>query len=323
MTPLTMRAARACLSLLLLAAPTAGCDRCGRAPPPPDPAAAASPPSTPSTPPIPPTRVRLIVGGDSRDDRAHVLPWAFGQAKARGAAAFLFLGAMELTPQLDQAFARELRELDPLPFYPVLGNHEIEQLGFLPIDRDEAERALARRFLGTSRTPVQSALPGRVVYSVDLPAGVHFVALDNVSQDGFGREQLAWLADDLSRARGQPSTRYLLVGMHKPLARSGVSAHGMDGDGAKAVADSEAALRLMVDNHVDLILASHVHQFSQVQQAGILTYVTGGLGAPLRRSGPEHAFHHFLQLDVTESGIHVDVVRFPGAPVLEGEGDDD
>src|ERR1019366_9055056 len=36
--------------------------------------------------------VRIFVGGDSRDDAAEVLPWAFREAHARGAAAFLFLG---------------------------------------------------------------------------------------------------------------------------------------------------------------------------------------------------------------------------------------
>jgi hypothetical protein len=110
--------------------------------------------------------------------------------------------------------------------------------------------------------------------------------------------------------------------MHKPLAHNGVATHGMDRDGTKAVTDSEAALGLMVASHVDMILASHVHQYSQFHQAGIPSYITGGLGAPLARSGPEHAFHHFLQLDVTDSGIHLEVVRFHGAPSVAPEGED-
>ncbi len=89
------------------------------------------------------------------------------------------------------------------------------------------------------------------------------------------------------------------------------------------MADSEAALALLVQHHVDMILASHVHQFSQFQQAGIRSYITGGLGAPLTRSGPEHAFHHFLELDVEDSGIHVEVVRFGGPPAAATEADDD
>ena len=284
---------------------------CGGAPP--APVVAPAPPAAPGV-------VRLIVGGDSRDDSAHVLPWSFREAHARGVAAFIFLGDMELSPELDRSFARELKLLDPIPFYPVLGNHEIKQIGFFPMGKEAAERAFAAHFLGNTRTPVRSALPGRVVYSVDLPGGVHFVALDNVSQLGFGADQLAWLDADLTRARAEATTKHIVIGMHKPLAHNGVATHGMDSDGAQAVAESDAALAMFVKSHVELIIASHVHQFSQFDQAGIHCYITGGLGAPLTASGPDHAFHHFLQLDVADDGIRVSVVRFNGPPAVAEEG---
>lgn len=103
------------------------------------------------------------MGGDSRDDSSHVVPWAFREARARGASAFLFLGDMEITPQIDAAFAAALKDLDPVPFYPVLGNHEIKSFGFMPVGVAGAERAYCARFLGTPRTPVRSALPDHVV----------------------------------------------------------------------------------------------------------------------------------------------------------------
>jgi hypothetical protein len=261
----------------------------------------------------PPEGPRYLVGGDSRDDAAHVLPWTFREAKARGASGLFFLGDMELTPQLDAHFAHELPLLDPVPFYPVLGNHEVRVFGFVPIGRHDAERAFRARFLGTPRTPITSSIIDKVVYSVDVPGGIHFIALDNVSQSGFGSAQLAWLGLDLEQASQNTGVSHILVGMHKPLAHNGVSTHGMDGDGAQAIADSDAALALFVKYKVSLILASHVHRFAHFTQANIDSYITGGLGAPLDRgSSADSAFHHFLQLDVVGDAIYVSVVRFDG-----------
>jgi hypothetical protein len=260
---------------------------------------------------------RYIVGGDSRDDRANVLPWSFREAKARGAAGFLFLGDMELTPTMDGRFEQELPLLDPVKFFPVVGNHEVKVLGFMGIAQPKTEEAFRKRFLGTTRTPVQSALSGKVVYSVDLPGGVHFIALDNVSQRGFGADQIAWLTHDLEEARTEPAVKVIFVGMHKPLAKNGVSTHSMDADGPQAIADSDAVLELFVQSKVSVIFASHVHELAAFKQRGIPSYITGGLGAPLVGSaGPEHAFHHFLQVDVRGDDVQVGVVRFDAASVV-------
>jgi hypothetical protein len=272
------------------------------------------PPITPVA--VPDGTVRFIVGGDSRDDHAHVLPWVFREAKARGASAFLFLGDMELNPSFDAHFRSELTLLTPIRFYPVLGNHEVRVLGAFSLGQDAAEKAFRKNFLENAETPVGSTLPKKIVYSVNLPGHVHFVALDNVSQNGFGRDQLDWLAQDLEAARSDADVHHVFVGMHKPLAHNGVAAHGMDSDGPQAEKESDEALAMFQHTRVELILASHVHQFIRFTQGGIPSYITGGLGAPLNSTGPEHAFHHFLQIDVAGDKVAVDVVRFDGKPDL-------
>jgi hypothetical protein len=275
------------------------------------------PVTTQSAPP--PVGVRYLAGGDSRNDTSHVVPWAFAEAKARQASGFFFLGDMEITPELDRWFRDELAQLDPVPFFPVLGNHEIQNFGFMPVGVAEAERSFRVKFLSSPRTPVKSALPDKIVYSADLPGGVHFVALDNVTQHGFGAEQMTWLADDLARAHADPAVKHIIVGMHKPLAHNGVSTHGMDHDGDTAIADSDAALALFQKNGVALILMSHVHAFTKLELGGIPAYISGGLGAPLDRGGPETAFHHFLQLDITDAAIEVSVVKFGGQQTMAQE----
>src|SRR5512140_339873 len=124
--------------------------------------------------PVPDGHVRLVVGGDSRDDSAHVLPWAFREAKARGASAFLFLGDMELTPSFDAHFRRELDGLGEVPFYPVLGNHEVKLIGFFNLGAQAAHKSFRAHFLENARAPVKSTFPAKIAYSVDLPGHVHF-----------------------------------------------------------------------------------------------------------------------------------------------------
>jgi hypothetical protein len=270
-----------------------------------------------------PGSVKLFVGGDSRSDKAKVLPWAFAEAKKRGATAFLFLGDMETKGSLDEHFKTELEGLGSVPFYPAIGNHELAGKS-----RPAAEKAFHQRFLGTKQTPVTSAFEDKVVYSTELAGGVHFVALDNVSQKGFGAEQLKWLGADLAKAAASSSTKHVIVGMHKALAKNGVTKHSMDEDGDVAEEDSVAALALFEKHKVSLIIASHLHEYVKLTLGGIPSYITGGLGAPLVSRFTEgdpkgRIFHHMLEIDVKDDGLEVSMVEFPGKPdVVEHDEDD-
>ena len=198
-------------------------------------------------------------------------------------------------------------------FKQIAGNIGGAQIKVVPGENDAGldDGEMFRQFMGPPH------------YSFDH-RGVHFIALDNVSQKGFGADQLAWLASDLDHATADAATKYIVVGMHKPLARNGISKHGMDSDGEQARADSEAALALLVRAKTALIFASHVHEYAQTTLDGIPFYITGGLGAPLvRAAGPAHAFHHVLQLDVAADGVHVSVIRFDGDQTLTDEDDVD
>jgi hypothetical protein len=242
-------------------------------------------------------------------------------AAADRADAFLFLGDMERSAPVDGAFVRALMALpDSVRFCPVFGNHEALGLG-PSLQEDFAEKFLLtpgtlRGFRPRCLTGVEGVAPlDRVYYSVDLGAGasrMHFVALDNVSDAGFGDRQIAWLERDLAEHRdaGAP----IVVGMHKALALNGVTTHSMDEDATReddrADRDSRWVVELLQEARVSLVVASHEHGFWEYQQGGLHSIISGGLGAPLKGcAGPAHAFHHFLVLDVRDGSLDVSVVR--------------
>lgn len=268
--------------------------------------------------------IRIAIGGDSRDDKAHVVPWAFKEANRRGAKAFFFLGDLELTSAIDKRFLPQLADLGDIPFYPAVGNHEVETFGIVRLPKSESllkVRRFKEEFLTTPGVNL-APLADTVVYSADLDGGIHLIALDNVSRknEGFGAAQLAWLEQDLKTANS--AKKIILVGMHKGLASNPVTSHAMDEDGAAAVKDSEAALALFRSYGVAMIFVSHSHMYAAYSQgeSGPQVRLTGGMGAPLVKGLAEAdgGFHHFLLADVSPSNsktpVLVQVVKFPCRP---------
>jgi Calcineurin-like phosphoesterase len=263
--------------------------------------------------------VRLAIGGDSRDDSAQVVPWAFREAKMRGAKAFFFLGDLEITSAIDKSFLPQLADLGDIPFYPAMGNHEVETLGIVRLPKSDSQvkvKKFKEEFLTAPGIHLAPFLD-TAVYSVDLAGGIHFVVLDNVSRagEGFGRGQLDWLEEDLKTA--STGGKVIFVGMHKGLANNPVTTHAMDEDGPQAIKDSDAALSKFKTYKVAMVFVSHSHMYAGYVQDGLQVRLTGGMGAPLVKGLAEAdgGFHHFLLVDVppTDSKIpaQVQVVKFP------------
>ena len=270
--------------------------------------------------------IRLAIGGDSRDDRSHVLPWAFEEARKRDASAFFFLGDMEITSAGDKLiFAPQMEHLGGVPFYPVIGNHEVELFGFIrQLDSRHAVKEFKEDFLQAPGVSL-AKFPGQVVYSATIGDAVHFIALDNVSRkgEGFGSDQLAWLEEDLSAASA--AKKVILVGMHKALAKNPVTKHGMDEDGINAIKDSDTALALFKKYKVAMVFVSHSHMYASYNQDSIEVRLTGGLGAPLVKclAAGDGGFHHFLLVDVppgdNQTPLQVEVVKFKGTPTKDDQ----
>jgi len=102
------------------------------------------------------------------------------EARRRGAQAFFFLGDMDLTRAADGHFKSELVRLAGVPFFPVIGNHEVTTVGPVSFPGGRhAVKEFREDFL--SAPTIRAARVDEVAYSVDLGGVVHLIALDNVT----------------------------------------------------------------------------------------------------------------------------------------------
>jgi 3',5'-cyclic AMP phosphodiesterase CpdA len=106
--------------------------------------------------------------------------------------------------------------------------------------------------------------------------GVHFIALDNVSNGGsLGDEQLAWLAADLARV---PLGRRVVVFAHRPLFDLAPAWDWSTADGGRAIE--------LLSGHGDVtVFYGHIHQENHHATGRILHHSARSLVFPLPAPG--------------------------------------
>ncbi|HEY8050003.1 MAG TPA: metallophosphoesterase, partial [Ramlibacter sp.] len=119
---------------------------------------------------------------------------------------------------------------------------------------------------------------GRTRYTFDHK-GVHFIALDNVSDPAarLGDEQLAWLADDLKR---QPEDARIVVFAHRPLFDLYPQWDWATRDGARAVDV------LMTRRNV-VVFYGHIHQEHHHMTGQVAHHSAKSLMFPLPAPGSQ------------------------------------
>jgi 3',5'-cyclic AMP phosphodiesterase CpdA len=162
-------------------------------------------------------------------------------------------------------------------------------------DPAERRRRLAqfRDLLGGLRTKLIRLMPGEHDASLDsgeayreffgqtrysfAHKGVHFIALDNVSDPAgrFGDEQLAWLAADLAR---QPKDARIVVLTHRPL-------FPLYPQWDWATRDGEKAIELLMPYKNVTVFYGHIHQEHHYKTAHIEHHAAKSLVFPLPAPG--------------------------------------
>jgi 3',5'-cyclic AMP phosphodiesterase CpdA len=183
-------------------------------------------------------------------------------------------------------FFKQIRSAVRLPFLTVVGNHDLGQ---------NQDLTLYRKIFGPD------------YYAFQL-GDYYFIVLNNNLYTGMGEAQMAWLEGELRKSQGY-KTR--LVFLHIPLfdPRGGDKHHCLPEAAGRQLA------ALFRQYRVSHIFAGHIHSYFSGAWEGVPYTITGGAGAPLYGTDPEHFFHHFLKVTLQAGEVHVEVQR------IKAEGD--
>jgi hypothetical protein len=237
----------------------------------------------------PPFQFALI--GDSRDGEK-VYVRLMGRALERNPHFLIHLG--DMIPHPGEKEWRAFFEISKpinVPFFPVVGNHEVFATG-----RDE-------KFYRE-----QFHLPGEKTYYDFRVGGVLFVILD--SEMGRGRiinEQLSWLEDLLSSSK----ETFKLVFIHRPLflpIDSLKKGRVMD----RYPLERDHLHRLFLKTGVNAVFEGDDHRYDRTEKNHILYLITGGGGAPLTSFKDRGRFFHYVWISVQQERIEGEVVDLEG-----------
>jgi len=171
----------------------------------------------------------------------------------------------DLTHTTDNVTVRRQRMTE---FREIVAELEVKNLHFIPGEHDASldEGAVYKEFFGETH------------YTFDHK-GVHFIALDNVSDSGakLGEAQLTWLKQDLAKLN---KTQPIVVFAHRPLFDLYPDWDWATKDGAQAV---EA---LMPFQHV-AVFYGHIHQDNHHMTDHIAHYAAKSLIFPLPAPGSQ------------------------------------
>ncbi len=173
-------------------------------------------------------------------------------------------------------FLEEVRENLAIPFLTATGNHDYHH-GF-----DEY-----RNIFGPTHYSFQM---GRCA----------FIVLDSSNDSGFDKAEFQWLENELNRSR---ESRARFIFMHIPPFDP------RGGEACLPEKDRNDLLELFQRCNVTYLFASHFHGYFSGLWEGIPYTITGGAGARLQGTDPQHFFHHYIKVHVNDGKVDTAVRR--------------
>ncbi len=171
----------------------------------------------------------------------------------------------DLTHTTDDPKERRKRMAE---FRDIVAELKVKSVRFMPGEHDAS----------LDRGEAYQEFFGATHYAFDH-RGVHFIALDNVSDPGasIGEAQLAWLADDLKR---QPKDARIVVFTHRPLFDLYPQWDWATRDGSRAV-------ELLLPHANVTVFYGHIHQEHHFMTGHIAHHSAKSLIFPLPVAGSQ------------------------------------
>jgi len=130
----------------------------------------------------------------------------------------------------------------------------------------------------------------------------YFIILDDSNEKNIDKAQFEWLKGELKKSK---KYRYCFVFMHVPLYDPRVGFH-------HALKDKECARKLnkLFDNyHITMLFLSHIHGYFTGTWSKTPYIITGGGGAKLAGSDPNHYFYHYVRVTVNKYSVNYKLIK--------------
>ncbi len=186
---------------------------------------------------------------------------------------------------LYRRFLSQVQENLAIPFLTAIGNHDLNK--------------------GSPHTQNYQEIFGPTYYSFQVGQG-YFIVLDATTESGFDTAERQWLENELQK--GQAS-KARFVFMHVPVfdPRGGTFHKSLPDK------DQKDLLALFRHYRVTHLFVSHLHGYFSGIWAGVPYTLTGGAGARLQGKDPEHFFHHYVKVHVSQGKADVMLRRIDAA----------
>jgi predicted phosphodiesterase len=203
--------------------------------------------------------------GPPNPDAANTLKKAVTTVNALSTQPDFIVFTGDLTHSTDDPKERRKRMTE---FREIVSNLKVKNIRFLPGEHDAS----------LDNGAAYKELFGPTHYSFDHK-GVHFIALDNVSDPGarIGDEQLGWLKKDLAQ---QQKDARIVVFTHRPL-------FDLDPKWDWATRDGEKAMALLMPYTNMTVFYGHIHQENHHKTGHIEHHAAKSLIFPLPAPGSQ------------------------------------